>query len=235
MSSAGILALDAALDLAHARIAELETRERNYEMRLDLAYAALNTAEERLARYKAVLADWPALDPECEDAWHGVERVVDELGPVDGDVPMTADCICGACGWVDPESVGPDESAPAPDRMDPGGMDLDQVGYGGLDPGIRETVRTLREAGFDTTDSGDGESKQAAGFTDALATPHVFIRPREPGAWGLISEACMLRDYLRSMLMDLPKIGGAIEATYDPYDDDVGVVMLRGLSDYDWV
>lgn len=40
-----------------------------------------------------------------------------------------------------------------------------------LDPGIRDTVRRVHEAGFETTDSGDGVSKPAAGMV--FPFPHV--------------------------------------------------------------
>jgi hypothetical protein len=44
-----------------------------------------------------------------------------------------------------------------------------------LDPGIRTTVLTLRAAGFETTDSGDGVSKPAEWYAagEALRYPHV--------------------------------------------------------------
>lgn len=38
-------------------------------------------------------------------------------------------------------------------------LDLAQIDYDDLDPGIRDTVRLLRAHGFETTDSGDGVSK----------------------------------------------------------------------------
>ena len=53
-----------------------------------------------------------------------------------------------------------------------------------LDPGIRETVRLLRDAGFETTDSGDGVSKPEVGR--CLSFGHVFI---EVSPDKLISEA----------------------------------------------
>jgi hypothetical protein len=45
-----------------------------------------------------------------------------------------------------------------------------------LDPGIRDVVRTLRAAGFQTSDSGDGVSKPADWYKsgEALPYPHVF-------------------------------------------------------------
>lgn len=41
-----------------------------------------------------------------------------------------------------------------------------------LDPGIREAVLLLRDAGFETSDSGDGRSKPPAGI--AYPFPHVI-------------------------------------------------------------
>ena len=48
--------------------------------------------------------------------------------------------------------------------------------YAKLDPGIREIVRLLRYAGFDTADSGDGVSKSRSDYERgyALRTPHIF-------------------------------------------------------------
>lgn len=48
---------------------------------------------------------------------------------------------------------------------------MTDIDYNDLDPGIRDTVRLLRTAGFETTDSGDG------GKTDmecSIEFPHVF-------------------------------------------------------------
>ena len=46
--------------------------------------------------------------------------------------------------------------------------------YDQLDPGIRKTVRWLRSLGYETTDSGDGRSKDLSD-TDNLDVPHVAI------------------------------------------------------------
>lgn len=57
------------------------------------------------------------------------------------------------------------------------------IDYEQLDPGIRDLVRRLREAGFDTTDSGDGVSKppewyqpDERGITEAFDFPHVVCK-----------------------------------------------------------
>lgn len=44
------------------------------------------------------------------------------------------------------------------------------------DQGIREVVRWLNAHGFETCDSGDGTTKRAAGYDEALDYPHVFIQ-----------------------------------------------------------
>lgn len=52
---------------------------------------------------------------------------------------------------------------------------MSECDYGELDPGIRDTVRLLRDAGFDTTDSGDGVSKPQDWYDsgEAMPFPHV--------------------------------------------------------------
>lgn len=51
------------------------------------------------------------------------------------------------------------------------------IDYGELDSGIREIVRKVNEAGFETTDSGDGVSKPANWYTSGEAMPfkHVAV------------------------------------------------------------
>ena len=50
---------------------------------------------------------------------------------------------------------------------------MNKINYNNLDPGIREFVRELNDAGFVTTDSGDGVSKPE--FARVLHERHVFI------------------------------------------------------------
>lgn len=52
-------------------------------------------------------------------------------------------------------------------------MNVEPIDYSELDPGIRDVVRVMREAGFDTTDSGDGVSKPKDDMC-VLEYPHVF-------------------------------------------------------------
>lgn len=48
---------------------------------------------------------------------------------------------------------------------------MEAIDYSQLDPGIRDTVQRLREAGFETSDSGDGVSKPADQIE--IPFPHV--------------------------------------------------------------
>jgi hypothetical protein len=52
-------------------------------------------------------------------------------------------------------------------------LEMNDIDYDLLDPGIREVVRWLRDNGFETTDSGDGKSKPAD--ERVLDYPHVFM------------------------------------------------------------
>lgn len=54
---------------------------------------------------------------------------------------------------------------------------VERPNYDDLDPGIRDTVRAVNDAGFFTTDSGDGVSKPPEWFEsgDAIPVPHVVV------------------------------------------------------------
>jgi hypothetical protein len=86
--------------------------------------------------------------------------------------------------------------------------------YDTLDPGIREIVRKLNALGWNTTDSGDGCSKD---LTDPEVLPcaHVAV-PLGDGGWGMVADAKMMLGDLRRN--DFPA-GFKVEATYDPADD----------------
>ena len=99
------------------------------------------------------------------------------------------------------------------------------VDINSLDPGIRRVVAFLRERGFETTDSGDGVTKPAAGDTEALTEPHVFMVAN----WSsLINEANRLLLVLDEHGVDTSDL--VVEASYDPRNQ-VGVVALVGLND----
>jgi len=98
-----------------------------------------------------------------------------------------------------------------------------------LDPGVRDLVVWLRSHGFNTTDSGDGVTKRAAGNTDALDVPHVFMRVDL--SVHLRAEALRLQ-YLLGLFAHLTPQPGRIEASYDPANG-IAILMLMGVSDDD--
>lgn len=92
-----------------------------------------------------------------------------------------------------------------------------------LDPGIRRLVVALREAGFETTDSGDGVSKPDVGRV--LDVPHVFIVIK-PDA--MVTESHRLVATLRSFGVRVKP--GVVQATYDPLDG-VATLGVFGVND----
>jgi hypothetical protein len=75
-----------------------------------------------------------------------------------------------------------------------------------LDPGIRDLVLRLRDAGFQTTDSGDGASKfEGDAMGCAEEYPHVHMQTTPDS---LLSEAHRLHELFGDQ--------GSIQATYDP-------------------
>lgn len=97
-----------------------------------------------------------------------------------------------------------------------------------LDDGIRATVRALWDAGFVTTDSGDGElAGEKADMTCASEFAHVYMVC--PAA-ALVAEA----DRLARLVASWPAAatgdsysGNPVEASYAPADG-LGVLMLCG-------
>lgn len=96
------------------------------------------------------------------------------------------------------------------------GFDFEQ-----LDPGIRKVVRWLRENGFETTDSGDGETK--SDMTCAFDMPNVAVRVHYRD---LLMEADRLADMMHSHLPSLVH-DVHIEASYDPMDRSAVILLLR--------
>jgi hypothetical protein len=86
-----------------------------------------------------------------------------------------------------------------------------------LDPGIRDIVGHLRAAGFDTTDSGDGRSKEPD--PEVMPFAHVALHS---GPARMISDADVLLVFLSAA--DVPP-GFRIQASYDP-EDETAVIMI---------
>lgn len=87
-----------------------------------------------------------------------------------------------------------------------------------LDPGIVSTVILLRAYGFETTDSGDGETKPEEYRT--IPGPHVVV---QVPANDLVREADRLLDVLKTCKASI----SSIEASYSPLDG-VALIVLCG-------
>lgn len=90
------------------------------------------------------------------------------------------------------------------------------------DPGIRDLVARLRDAGYQTTDSGDGVSKPDVGRV--LDIPHVFIRLGNDEDLG--HRARCLMGKMESWGYRAAD-GWHVEATYSTAD---GIAMLAALG-----
>ncbi len=92
--------------------------------------------------------------------------------------------------------------------------------YEQIDPGIRDTVRLLRDAGFETTDSGDGVSKPD--MVCALDFPHVAA----------VCAPHLILAEAKRMAEVLEGTGFVVQATYDPRDVIVVLFAAKyGVSD----
>jgi hypothetical protein len=101
--------------------------------------------------------------------------------------------------------------------------------YNALNPGIRETVKWLRERSYDTQDSGDGATRQ---FECDQPVPYVHIKA-EP-KW-LVKEADRLRSdlYAEGIVVQAMNEEGtavAIEASYNPADG-FAIITLWNVND----
>ena len=104
-------------------------------------------------------------------------------------------------------------------------MRLPDINYQQLDPGVRRLVQLLREAGFETIDSGDGVSKPED--ERALHFPHVFCRVPVDRS---LAEADRLLELVRGLLQRRAK--PLIEVNYDPAER-LALLMLFDVSDAD--
>jgi len=121
---------------------------------------------------------------------------------------------------------------------------MKDIDYSTLTPGIRNTVKWLREQGFNTTDSGDGVTNIQAGMEGALDIAHVHIVLEDPTQ--LVPEARRLYYVLQrhgvnfdidtskytscADAPDLRDLGPRIEAFYDPYGD-LSILSLFNVDD----
>lgn len=125
-------------------------------------------------------------------------------------------------------------------------MEIHDIDYDDLDPGIRELVKALRLNGFDTCDSGDGESKfdedgeGDCGCAEPMANVYI-TSSRE----NLLTDCDRLVEVLKRLVkpglleetlfdndleQEVPKV--IIEATYLPMDG-TAILAVHGLADVD--
>lgn len=93
--------------------------------------------------------------------------------------------------------------------------------YEELDPGIRDVVKLFRDAGFNTTDSGDGVSK--APGPHVLPFKHVVA---EVSSVSLVAEA----NRMLQLLKDTGMNDWQVEATYIP-NEDLAFLMASELTE----
>lgn len=117
------------------------------------------------------------------------------------------------------------------------------IDYTQLDPGIRCVVRLLHRWGYETSDSGDGRTKQASGLydeRDLIAVPHVVITGKLP--WSMLEGTTMNTDAARFLMWELNQAGIPVACQGEPgasiqYDycpaSDSATIMLMDLSDDD--
>lgn len=111
----------------------------------------------------------------------------------------------------------------------------DLLDYESLNPGIRESVRFLRAAGFETCDSGDGVTRE---HECDPGVPYVVVR--EPHAELVVECARDLKSLLESRGLEVvcgpesvEQLGArevVVEASYDPVSD-VAVLVVTGITD----
>ena len=95
---------------------------------------------------------------------------------------------------------------------------MESIDLSQLDPGVRSIVEHIRWAGFETTDSGDGRSKEPS--AEVLPFGHVAIASSPVG---LLSDANAVLLYLRTS-RNIPA-GFTVEATYWPIGGEAVILV----------
>lgn len=100
---------------------------------------------------------------------------------------------------------------------------MQEINYEELNPGIRRVVKMLREAGFRTTDSGDGVTNNA--MEGALLLPHVHC---VVASVSMVAEARRMLSLFTDAGLDVAP--GQIQAVFDPMDG-VCTLSVYGIKD----
>lgn len=113
---------------------------------------------------------------------------------------------------------------------------MNRIDYDALNPGIRETVRMLRDHGFDTCDSGDGETAEFE-CDPGFPYVHMTVDPVR-----MVQEADRLLEIMRPLIDfdrecltdDEMMIAPGVEASYHP-KPGVAVLSVMNVCDRDWI
>lgn len=107
---------------------------------------------------------------------------------------------------------------------------IDNLDYDQLDPGIRETVRLIRSWGYETSDSGDGRSKEGVRTDpDILECPHVAVQdPEDQGPESADGLWARIEDHFGGE--DQVPTGVMVEVTYEARQCSE-LLMVTGLDD----
>ena len=134
------------------------------------------------------------IDDIDEPTWHDLFDREDRIKKLEGEVSTLSK-------GMNPTEVMKDlEVPPLPESV-----------VAGLDPGIADLVVVLRMQGFETTDSGDGESKNPEHME--LDYPHVMmVIP----STNIVGESKRLQDWVDA---DRKLQNWTVEASYSPKDD----------------
>ena len=86
------------------------------------------------------------------------------------------------------------------------------MNYDELNPGIRKTVKLLNSVGWETTDSGDGETHdyecdRDVGYVVVVSTPQDVIHDSD-----------LIHSFLESYGVEFSLTSTSIQATYSPVD-----------------
>lgn len=112
---------------------------------------------------------------------------------------------------------------------------MSKVDYADLNPGIVETVRYLNDRGFETCDSGDGETHK---YECDHPNPYVVVLSNE--SIGLTATADLVKEAVEALGIEFVVPSSTdtdsypfIEASYSPVDK-TGVVYVGNVRDADW-
>jgi hypothetical protein len=105
-------------------------------------------------------------------------------------------------------------------------MTMKKIDYRTINPGVRKLVKYLREAGVNTTDSGDGITNVKAGMEGALTVPHVHC---------VVEDNAKFFEELHFVGILLAKVGielteGMIQGTVDPMSK-IWTISVFGIDD----